>query len=338
MNHSHRFAAFSGAVALTLLVSACGGGGDGYGSTAAPAAYTPAPVVSAPPPALGPNSTQPLVAPGYSISAPLATGDTATDGFAEFNYRRQQAGLSAVARNTNIDSAAAGHSNYQNVNDVITHVQDPNKPAFTGVDVLARLTAARYIFNATSGYAYGEVISASGDLSGVNNAEDLLTAIYHRFVILEPKFREAGAGKVGVSPTGYNYFTVDFAANGLTGGVGAGQVGVYPFPGQVDVVPLFHNHQESPDPVPNQDGVGYPVSVHADIDAALSVTAFTIQARGGALLPTKLLSHATDAETPASAAAIVPLTVLAPRTVYDVLFSGNVSGINISRIWSFTTR
>ena len=332
MNHSHRFAALSGALALSLLVSACGGGGNGYSSN------TPAPVVYAPPPMLGPNSTSPLTAPGYSIGAPIATGDTATDGFAEFNYRRQQAGLSAVARNGNIDTAALGHSNYQNVNDVITHTQDPNKPAFTGVDVLARLTAARYSFNTTSGYAYGEVISASGDLNGMNNAEDLLTAIYHRFVILEPKFREAGAGKSGVSPTGYNYFTVDFAANGLTGGIGAGQIGVYPFPGQVDVAPLFHNHQESPDPVPSQDGVGYPVSVHADIDAALTVTKFTIQPRGAAALPTKLLSHVTDAETPASAAAIVPLIVLTPRTVYDVVFSGTVSGMDVSRIWSFTTR
>jgi hypothetical protein len=182
------------------------------------------------------------------------------------------------------------------------------------------------------------VISASGDLSGANNAEDLLTAIYHRFVIMEPKFHEAGAGKVGVSPTGYNYLTVDFAANGLAGGVGTGQIALYPFPGQVNVEPLFHNHQESPDPVPSQDGVGYPVSVHADIDTTLTVTKFTIQPRGAAALPTKLLVRATDNETPASAAAIVPLTVLAPNTIYDVLFTGTVSGKNVSRIWSFTTR
>jgi hypothetical protein len=129
MNHSHRIAALSGALALSLLVSACGGGGNGY-SNAPPAA------VYVPPPTLGPNSTQPLAAPGYSISPPVATGDTATDGYAEFNYRRQQAGLSAVARNGNIDTAAVGHSNYQNVNDVITHTQDSSKPAYTGVDVL----------------------------------------------------------------------------------------------------------------------------------------------------------------------------------------------------------
>lgn len=335
MNQSRRFTALSGAVALSLLVSACGGGG---GSTPAPIpAPAPAPGF-VPPPTLGSNTTTPLFAPGYAISPPPATGDTATDGYAEFNYRRQQAGLGALARNSNIDSATLGHSNYQYVNDVITHTQDPTRPAFTGVDVAARLAGAQYQFNATSGYAYGEVISASADLSGANNAEDLLTAIYHRFVILEPKFREAGAAKVGVSRTGYNYFTVDFTANGLTGGVGAGQIALYPFPGQVNVVPLFPNHQESPDPVPTQDGVGYPVSVHADIDTTVTVTQFTIQPRGGAPLPTKLLIHVNDPETPASAAAIVPLTVLSPSTVYDVLFTGTVSGQNVSRVWSFTTR
>ena len=90
--------------------------------------------------------------------------------------------------------------------------------------------------------------------------------------------------------------------------------------------------------MPAQDGVGYPVSVHADIDATVTVSQFTIQPRGGAALPTKLLSHANDAETPAAAAAIVPLTVLASGTVYDVLFTGTVSGKNVSRVWSFTTR
>ena len=329
MIHSPRFAAFSGAIALSLLLSACGGGSS---------STTPAPVAFVPPPQLGANTSAPLASPGDAVPAPAFTGDTATDGYAQFNYRRQQMGLAAVSRNGNINAAAQGHSNYQYVNDVITHVQTVGNPGFTGKEVLDRLTAAQYAFTDPAGYAYGEVISASGDLSGANNAEDLITAIYHRFVIFEPKFREAGAAKVGVSRTGYNYFTVDFAANGLRGGVGPGQIGVYPFPGQSGVVTLFNNHQESPDPVPSQNGVGYPVSVHADIDAALTVSQFSIQPRGRAALAVKLLSHATDAETPASAAAIVPLTTLEPGTTYDVLFTGTVSGNNVSRVWSFTTR
>ncbi|MDP9109102.1 MAG: CAP domain-containing protein [Pseudomonadota bacterium] len=325
MSHFSRLAGWSGACALSVLMAACGGGGGGS-DNGTPAAAAPV------------NSTAPLQAPGYAVAAPAPSNNTAADGFADFNYRRQQMGLPVVSRNGNIDVAAQGHSNYQNVNDTITHTQTAGKPAFTGVSVLDRLTAAQYVFNPSNGYAYGEVIAASGDLSGVNNAEDLITAIYHRFVIFEPKFREAGAGSVGFSATGYNYFTVDFAANGLSGGIGAGQVGLYPFPNETGIVPIFRNHQESPDPVPSQDGVGYPVSVHADIDTTLTVSQFTITPRGGQPLQTKLLSHATDTETPASAAAIVPLTVLGAATTYDVQFVGTVSGLPVTRNWSFTTR
>ena len=164
-------------------------------------------------------------------------------------------------------------------------------------------------------------------------------------MIFEPTFREAGAGSAGFSATGYNYFTVDFAANGLGGGIGQGKIAVYPVPGQIGITPIFLNNQEEPDPVPSQkNGVGYPVSVHADINVAVNVTSFTIQPRGGLPLQTRLLSrmgnaqNPGDTETPASAAAIVPLTVLSPSTTYDVQFVGTVSGQPVSFNWSFTTR
>lgn len=340
MKHPHRIAAYSSALALSLVLAACGGGG----SSSSPSAVATTPPQPLPPAqlVLGPNSTAPLYEPGQTISPPAATSDTATDALNQFNYRRLQAGLAAVSRNGNIDVAARGHSNYQKVNDTITHVQTFGMPAFTGQQVLDRLTAAQYAFGA-NGYAYGEVIAASGDLSGVNNAEDLITAIYHRFVVMEPKFREAGSGSAGPSATKYNFVTVDFAANGLSGGLGAGQVSQYPFPGQTNIPSIFYNYQESPDPVPSQRGVGYPVSVHADIDTTLSVNSFTIQPRGGQTLQTRLLSNAgnaqnaPDPETPKSAAAIVPIAVLTAGTTYDVSFSGTVSGKPVSRIWSFTT-
>ena len=332
---SSRLSAFATAFAMSISLVACGGGGGG-GSAA-----TGSP--SGPPslPANTQNATTALAAPGDSIATPAAVNDTATDGFNRFNFRRQQMGLTALTRNTKIDTAAQGHSNYQKINDTITHTQTKGNPGFTGVDVLARLNAAQYNFTSQTGYAYGEVISASGDLSGINNAEDLITAIYHRFVILEPKFREAGAGSAGLSATGYNFFTVEFAADGLTGGVGKGQIGLYPFPNQTGLTTVFAHKQETPDPVPDQAQtfVGYPVSVHADIDTDVTVSTFTIQPRGGQALAVRLLSHATDpAETPTSAASIVPLAPLASATTYDVQFIGTVSGMPVARVWSFTTR
>ena len=330
---SLRLPALSSALALSLLLAACGGGG-GSSTTASPSGP-----LSLPPNTQ--NATTALAAPGDAIATPASVNDTSTDGFNRFNFRRQQMGLAAFTRNTKIDTAAQGHSNYQKVNDTITHVQTMGNPGFTGTDVLARLNAAQYNFTSKTGYAYGEVISASGDLAGINNAEDLITAIYHRFVIFEPKFREAGAGSAGLSASGYNFFTVEFAADGLIGGVGKGQIALYPYANQTGITTVFPHKQETPDPVPDQAQtyVGYPVSVHADIDTDVTVSTFTIQPRGGQTLPARLLSHATDpAETPTSAASIIPLSPLASATTYDVEFIGTVSGMPVARVWSFSTR
>lgn len=302
------------ALGAALVLAACGGAGDSGNDNR----------FSAPPPTTA------------EANAPPATGNTASDGLNRTNYRRQQMGLSTLNRNSLIDTAAQGHSDYQRINDVITHEQTPGAPGFTGETLLERLTAAGYRFTQGS-YAYGEVIAATGDRSGINAAEDLITAIYHRFVMFEPRFTEVGAGAAAVA-NGYNYFTLNFAANGLGPGLGRGQFAVYPIAGQENIVPVFYSDYETPDPVGDRNAVGYPVSIHADINATVTVTSFTIRPRGGGALATKLLSRATDSFTPASVAAIVPLDVLAARTTYEVEFAGTIDGVAASRTWTFTTR
>jgi uncharacterized protein YkwD len=320
MTQARRIAALANALSLSFFLAACGGGASNNNPS------SPLPVGNA--------TSQLLAEPG----TPTLTNDTATDGYNRFNFRRQQMGLGLLSRNANVDLAARGHSNYQKVNDTITHVQVAGKPGFTGVGVAERLTAANYVFTSTRGYAFGEVISASANVAGATNAEDLITAIYHRFVIFEPKFLEAGAGSSGFSATGYNFLTVNFTANGLGPGLGKGKFAVYPSANQTGITTVLFSDQELPDPVPNQNAVGYPVSVHADIDTKVIVQTFTISPRGGQPLATRLLSNATDPETPASAAAIIPLAELTAATTYDVKFAGTVSGLTAERSWSFTTR
>jgi uncharacterized protein YkwD len=303
---------------LASLLAACGGGGDSKSSNTQPSA--PATTIAQEP------------------NAPQLTGSTATDGFNWFNFRRQQAGVQAVVRNASLDVAAQGHSDYQLANGIVTHEQTPGKPGFTGITVGDRLTNAGYVFPPGGSFAYGEVISATSDTSGFNAAEDLLAAIYHRFVILEPMFKEAGAGAARGS-SGLSYFTTDFAANGLDRGLGArGSFVIYPFSGQQRVPRNFFSDNESPDPVPDRNEVGYPVSVHADITATVSVQSFTIRPRNGSTLAVRLLTTATDSQTSSSVAAIIPLAPLAPATTYDVQFIGKVDGVDASRSWSFTTQ
>ena len=309
---------------MVILVAGCGGGGGGSGDNAvAPASVTD-------------NSNVPATI--TDVGAPPATGDMATDGFNWFNFRRQQMGLAALARNTQIDRAASNHSNYQALNDTITHDEVAGKRGFTGVSVLNRLQAAQYQFPA-SNYAYGEVISATADTNGVSAAEDLIAAIYHRFVIFEPKFLETGAASA-TAGSGYTYFTTNFATRTLDqGGLGAGRLVTYPFKDQQNLPVVFYSDQEQPDPVPDRNEVGYPVSVHADITSVLTVQSFTINPHGGAALTTKLLRYGTDPEiNRPSVVSIIPLAVLQAQTLYDVRFVGSVDGVPVTLAWSFKTR
>lgn len=312
------------ASATALALAACGGAADNEDSTLTPAAVSAA-------------TSEP--------NAPQATGDTATDGFNWFNFRRGQLGLAAVARNPRIDAAALGHSNYQKANNVITHEQTPGKPGFTGVTVSDRLSAAGYSLPRDN-YAYGEVISSTSSTSGFKAGEDLIAAIYHRFLVFEPMFKEAGAGAATVAG-GSTYFTTEFAAIGLDAGLGSGSVVTYPFDGQQRVPVNFFSDNESPDPVPGRNEVGYPISVHANIVSNVLVDSFTVRARGGQSLPVQLLVGVANPKTPSvpvdehaspSAAAIIPLAPLGHGTIYDVQFTGSVDGVPVSRAWSFTTQ
>ena len=268
--------------------------------------------------------------------APVLSNNIATDGFNWINYRRSQVGLTPLVRNSLIDNAALGHSNYLNSNSVVVHNQIKGKPGFTGATLYDRLTASGY--GVTS--VWGEVIAGVASNSGFYMAENLITAVYHRFLIFEPIFKEGGAG-AAVNNSGYAYFTTDLAGNSSYGpGLPTGQIVSYPFSGQTKVATSFSSNEEEPDPVPNQDVVGYPISVHANFDATLSVTAFTVRQRGaGADLTVRLLSKETDAvNTSRSVAAIIPLAPLLAATTYDVSFIGKVNGADVTRSWSFTTR
>lgn len=311
-----RFGVFGAVCATACALVACGGGGGGSPASVATANAAPAPTAQ---------------------GAPALTNDIATDGFNWINYRRGQAGLSALARNAVIDVAALGHSEYQRVNNVVTHEQTPGKQGFTGATLLDRLTAAGYTF-ANTDHAFGEVISATSNQNGAFMAEELITAIYHRFVIFEPVFKEIGTGAASTA-SNYRYFTADFAANnGYGAGVAAGTVAVWPYNGQTQVPVNFFSDYEEPDPVPGLNEVGYPISVQANITASVKVQSFTVHPAGGANLEVRLLTHDADPVTPQSAAAIVPLAKLATGTSYDVNFTGTVNGVPVSRSWAFTTR
>lgn len=315
MSYTPRWQTIVAALGTAMALAACGGGGsDGATPTSStPPATNPPPVADA--------------------GAPAQTGNIAVDGRNWINYRRGQAGVPTLTENAQINVAALGHSEYQRVNNTMTHDQVAGRQGFTGVTLGDRLNAAGYTLS--GGYAYGEIISGTTNNSGFYMAEELVTAIYHRFVMFEPMFKEIGTGAATAS-NGFNYFTADLASrNGFGAGITRGTVATWPYNGQTQVTPNFFSDTEEPDPVPNQNEVGYPISVHANLDAAVTVSSFTVRPRGGANLATLKVEPSGTTKT---AAAIVPLQPLRAATTYDVSFSGTVSGTPVTRDWSFTTR
>lgn len=323
MNNIHRARQIALACTAAWALVACGGGGGGGGSSNAGAS----------------NGMQSTGFSGQDASAPAPTNNIATDGLNWINYRRGQIGMPALTHSSVIDVAAQGHSNYQRTNNIVTHTQTAGKPGYTGADLQDRLQAAGYVFAGEN--AIGEVISATTGGSGFYMAEELITAIYHRFVIFEPVFKEIGTGAATTSAN-YSYFTADFVANeGYGPGIPAGTVVTWPFNGQTQVPGTFLSDYEEPDPVPNINAVGYPVSVHTNLSRKLTVQSFTIRAHGASAdLQSMLLDKDTDVNktTSQSVAAIIPLAPLASGTTYDVTFNGAVDGTPVSRSWSFTTK
>lgn len=268
-------------------------------------------------------------------AAPLPTGDVATDGLVWFNFRRQQAGLPPLMRDPQLDQAARAHAEYQLLNHRVAHDEQLGRPGFTGFDAPQRLQAAGFPLSAAS-LADGEVIAATSRPDGFAAADGLITAIYHRYLIFEPRFSAAGAGAAS-RPGAYSWLTVNMIAPRQSSGLGKGQLVLWPAPGQRSIRRNFYSDQETPDPVPHHDEVGYPVSVHADFTSVLNVERFTLRPRDGQPLAVRQLDSTTDHDTPSSAAAIVPLLPLRAATDYDVEFIGTVDGQPVTRQWSFRT-
>jgi uncharacterized protein YkwD len=274
---------------------------------------------------------------GQDASAPILTNNVANDGFNWINYRRAQAGVGALARNNMLDRAAQAHSDYQRMNSTVTHDEDPAKPGYTGATVEARVQAAGYTL--VRDYASGEIIAATANNSGFYMAEQLVTAIYHRFVMFEPLFKDMGAG-AATGTDKYTYFTTNLGAtHGYSAGLPSHAIVSWPVNGQTGVETTFASDYEEPDPVPDRNEVGYPISIHANLTETVAVQGFTVHPRGGANLPTRLLVKGQDPNTGmSSVAAIIPLAPLAANTTYDVSFTGTVGGAAVSRTWSFTTK
>ena len=164
--------------------------------------------------------------------------------------------------------------------------------------------------------------------------DSLITAIYHRFILLGTDYTEVGIGDAS-HPT-YGFTQVINPARQLTTAKPTKIIAIYPADSQADVPLTFNSDEESPDPVAEKNTVGYPVSIQFSSDYTVSLTDFTVS-QNGVPLNAKILDKATDPNISANSYAVIPYDALEPETQYDVTFTGLLNGSPYTKTWSFIT-
>lgn len=307
---------------LTVLLSACGGGG-GSTSGQAPVQSPPANVVS------------------------YKAGTSELTVFNAINDFRAITGLTVVAQSSSLDAAAQNHVKYLIANPDVDlaasnaktgqpnfHYEDAARPGFTGATVAERAAFEKY--GSTS---VGEV-GSFGAAPPAELVANLVGSVYHRELLMNQALRDIGIahGSTGSQPLVVNLGYKTLQRNPST------YVGVYPTDGETGL--RRSAAIEAPNPFPDvpasriaQD-TGYPVSISTEANTTLSVSSFTLSESGqSGTLDVRLLTSATDPNKLVlkNNAFIVTKSVLKPNTRYSVRFSGAVDGAPLTKEWSFVT-
>ena len=207
------------------------------------------------------------------------------------NEIRQSIGMSTLSQNEELDRAAQAHAAYLIENGEAGHEETPGRKGFTGVSPKERAMKAGYDSSFVS-----ENISTQNN-SGKASVDGLFSAIYHRFAFLDTAIDQVGVGTAQHPSDHLKSAFVYLMGNSriealcnAPGFKGSGRyvykvcrdpehriaerrfkeamrankrynpkIILYPYDGQEEVPPAFY--RESPDPLPDYEVSGFPVSV-----------------------------------------------------------------------------
>ncbi|MBN2248948.1 MAG: CAP domain-containing protein, partial [Campylobacterales bacterium] len=291
------------------------------------------------------------------------------------NALRQKSGLIPLQGNRLLNLAAASHANYLVLHQQIGHLEQHGHRGYTG-----KTPADRVVYH---GYASKDVMEniAVNAKNGASAVDDLLSAIYHRFVFLSFDKDQIGAGraetdirkrtqnayvyKLGSSKlnllcqkafipvSGVRYLQNGCKSSGLLLPQTLyekkqqeiksknAEVVLHPYPGQQGVMPAFYN--EVPDPLPDYDVSGYPVSVQFNdlYYTGIKLRSFRLFDEENKEIPmSRILTHANDPHQRLKKMqfALMPIKRLEYATTYRVVFEAEVDGEPYQKSWKFTTR
>jgi uncharacterized protein YkwD len=327
-------------VATTFSVCTAGCGGGGSGDSTSASSTPTAPTTPTVPPMVQQN-LQVAQTPNY------AAGSEELGFFNTVNAFRAQQGEGPLIQDAHYDAAAQAHSNYCDLNGVLTHGETSGLPGYTGNTPQDRVEYQGGVATLVAEEGgTGDQQGAVG--SGASFANVLINSVYHRAALIFQGVTTTG-NYIDMTTTqiGHSFAELGYNVNQQ---VNAGNfTSYYPFNGQTGV--SLHFHGEEPSPVPAGADVttfGSPIHFQSQQSTTLTVTAFTVTPQNSTTpLPATLILGSQDPNLAGNnnLAFLLPTVAYQPNTTYTVNFvgtitgtaTGSATGIPVNQTWSFTT-
>jgi hypothetical protein len=288
------------------------------------------------------------------------------------NELREAVGLVPFSTSALLEKSAQNHAHYIIENNEPSHYENVNKLAYTGESIGDRVKAVGY----KSSFASENLSTGSRDYK--HSIDGLFSAIYHRFGFLDFKIDEIGMGieqnSLKKSKTAFVYNMGNSRLNRLCNGKSfygegsyiegacfdrdfkikyesfkealsnrkhATKIAIYPYDGQVDVPPAFF--EETPDPLPDYEVSGFPISISFDEEQykKLELISFKLfDSEGKEVKDTIFYNHDSDINHMFKKFefALFPLKRLKWNSRYKVEVNYFADGEKKQKKWSFTTR
>jgi uncharacterized protein YkwD len=278
------------------------------------------------------------------------------EAFNYLNKLRQGAGLIPFASNTILNKASTNHAFYLIKNASYGHYEEANRSGFTGIFASQRVKS--------EGYHTQLIIEnvSSNNRNYKESIDGLFAAIYHRLAFLDFQGDEIGISiqqnKKDKMRTAFVYNIGSSALNQLykeskkpsqkdlnnalnRHKLKNTHIVMYPFNQQSDVPPVFFN--ELPDPLPNHDVSGFPISISFNQALFKNIQLLNFElfnSQGERISNTRTHTSKTDPNRRLNRFSFVlfPLNRLEWDSSYSVKFLAIVDKKIIEKKWSFKTR
>ncbi|GAB6074394.1 CAP domain-containing protein [Nautilia lithotrophica] len=282
------------------------------------------------------------------------------------NILRNKAGMIKFKPQQNLINASKNHAYYLYINKTTGHEEDENKDGFTG-----QWPSDRAVYTGFLSKDISENVSV-GQINFIESIDELFSAIYHRFGFLT--FSKDLIG-IGIESRRYVYDMGNSNLNKLCShqndvsgsyymNVCADDdividaddydnavkmimknnpdIIVWPYKNAINILPVFYN--ESPDPLPDYNVSGYPISIQFNkyyFTNEINLTTFKLYDNNGdEITNIRILDKDSDPNNKFNEYefALFPLDRLEWNETYNVKVTYKYEGNEYNLSWSFKTK